>query len=135
MKNGGAGDVQVTMNTPNLTELATALASLTTADRDAVLAETEAMVEHERGNTMFRVALATPVSSDGTPYKIHIIKTVREATGYGLVEAKNAVEGGVLPGTRTATAAHELANRINREWSKIVTGAIASTIVATAVSA
>ena len=132
MKNGGAGDVQVAMN---LTELATTLASLTPADRDAVLAEAEAMVEHERSNTMFRVALATPVSSDGTPYKIHLIKTVREATGYGLVEAKNAVEGGVLPGTRTATAAHELANRINREWAKIVTGAIASAIVAIAVPA
>ena len=130
MKNGGAGDVQVAMN---LTELATTLASLTPADRDAVLAEAEAMVEHERSNTMFRVALATPVSSEGTPYKIHLIKTVRDATGYGLVEAKNAVERGALPGTRTATAAHELANRINREWSKLVTGAAARAIVATAV--
>jgi hypothetical protein len=35
VKNGGAGDVQVAMNTPNLTELATALASLSPDDRDA----------------------------------------------------------------------------------------------------
>ena len=132
MKNGGAGDVQVAMN---LTELATTLASLTPADRDAVLAEAFSIVAQERCNTMFRVALATPVDSDGTMYKISLIKTVRHVTGYGLGEAKNAVECGALPGERTATAARELANKINATCSEVARGAAASIVVATAVSA
>lgn len=135
MKNGGTGDVEVAMNTPNLTELATALASLSPADRDAVLAEAFSLVAQEnakRSRSLFRVTLATPGDREG---KVNLIKALRQATGYGLGEAKLAVVSGAVTGAMPEVVARKLADSINREWSKIVTGAIASTIVATAVPA
>ena len=135
MKNGGAGDVQCVMNTPNLTELATALASLTTADRDAVLAEAFSIVAKTRVGTEYVVALAVPddVQSSGRYCKIDCIKALREATGYGLGEAKAAIEAGTFPGKRTALEATELASKINREWAKVAHHTMATVAIAAAV--
>ena len=135
MKNGGAGDVQGVMNTPNLTELATALASLTTADRDAVLAEAFSIVAKMRSAAPYVVAFKTPdyTNDTGRYSKIDAIKALRNATGFGLGEAKAAIEAGTFPGERTALDATELASKINAEWAKVAHHTMATVAIAAAV--
>ena len=119
----------------NLTELATTLASLTPADRDAVLADAYSLVAKTRIGTEYVVAFTTPdyTNDTGRYSKIDAIKALRNATGFGLGEAKAAIESGTFPGKRTALDATELASKINAEWAKIAHHTMATVAIAAAV--
>lgn len=130
------------MNTPNLTELATILASLTPADRDAVLAEAYTLAAKPPTGTEYVVAFTVPhlavphyTNDIGRYSKIDSITAIRAATGFGLDEAKAAIEAGVFPGKRTALDATALASKINAEWAKIAHHTMATIAIAAAVPA
>ena len=125
------------MNTPNLTELATALASLTPADRDAVLTEAHAIAAKTHVGTEYVVAFTTPdyANCTGRYSRVDAIKALRAATGFGLGEAKAAIEAGVFHGKRTALDATALASKINAEWAKIAHHTMATVAIAAAVPA
>lgn len=85
----------------NLTELAAAITALSPSDRDTVLrmayAEIKAPVEpiNHAEPCAVRIAGRRELAEHGSDNVIDVIKAVREATGVGLLEAKNAFERGV----------------------------------------
>lgn len=85
----------------NLTELASAISALSPSDRDTVLrmayVEIKAPVEpiNPAEPCAVRIAGRRELAEHGSGNVINVIKAVREATGVGLLDAKNAFERGV----------------------------------------
>ncbi len=112
----------------NLTELASALAALSPYDRDTVLrmayVEIKAPVEpiNPAEPCAVRIAGRRELAEHGSDNVINVIKAVREATGVGLLDAKNAFERGVYRedgGGLSRDKAEKIADAATSAWRRM----------------